>query len=189
MYISYISYCWINANQQGVVTLSNNCVQHCKSFVANVRVLSLTGSLLPRALSEASFETLDQVSWRPEIRGNHAVHCRTDQEKAPLRPSLQEEGRHRSNQESWPQAPARISRPSLEVRRILRNLPVSKSTPLRCYFSVSSQSGKRSFQISLISFHSLGPPRHVLCYTNLTCTEFLAFSIHTPIYQFTLTPP
>ena len=88
MYISYISYCWINAVQQGIVTLSKDCVQHCKSLVASVRVLSLAGSLLPRVLSAASFETLDQVSWRPEIRG-----LRTDQEKVPLRPSLQEEGK------------------------------------------------------------------------------------------------
>ena len=71
---------------------------------------------MSRVLFATSFETLDQVSWRPEIEGTGGVHRRVDQGKVALRPTLQEEGKQlafqnyldretdRSDQQSWPQA-------------------------------------------------------------------------------------
>lgn len=73
-------------------------------------------SLISRVLFAASFETLDQVSWRPEIEGTVVAHCRVDEGNVALRPRLWEEGKQlafqnhleketdRSDQRSWPEA-------------------------------------------------------------------------------------
>lgn len=50
-----------------------------------------------------------------------------------------------------------------------RGFSCLKSTPLRCHLPVKSQSSQGSFQISLISFYSLGPPTYVLFYANPMC--------------------
>lgn len=139
------------------------------------------------------------------MEGTMVVHCRTDQEKVPLRPSLQEERRRHAklpregNRQIWSTELAsglpdsgygsKLPHRPLTVRRILGNFPFSDSTPFRCHFSVKSQSGKRSFQISPTSFYSSGPLRYFLFYANLTCVEFLVYSIRTPMDQFTVIPP
>lgn len=129
-------------------------------------------SLMSRVLFAASFETLDKASWRPEIKGFVVVYFRNDQGKVALKPSLQEEKSHvklprERKRWIWSTEMAsglldrgysfKLSHPPQAISRILGNSPVSKITPLRCYFSIKSQSGKELFQISLVSFYSLDP--------------------------------
>lgn len=86
------------------------------------------------------------------------VHCRIDQEKIPLRPSLQE----RKNHTKLPRGKrtglqdggvgSKPPHPTPAAHRILGNFPVSKSTPLKCHFPVKSLSRKGSFQISRFHF-------------------------------------
>lgn len=68
------------------VTLSDEYVQHFKPLRASVSPFPHRLSLL----SSISFQTSDQVSWRSEMEGTMAVHCRIDREKVPLRLRLQE---------------------------------------------------------------------------------------------------
>lgn len=56
-------------------------------------LLSVALTLKSRVLFAASFETLRQVSRKPEMEGTAIAHCRVDQGKVSLRPHLQVVGK------------------------------------------------------------------------------------------------